>query len=138
MEKAVVIQTPIGRFNGNRDGIIIKNIEWKPPQAVFCCNISKSGLLDGNEDSADCYDFKIRFRQVVSLFHAEYDTYEAIAKGFPKAGDSAGAFERIENSRYIKELPIRSEYANKVKHYCLSTYDDVFDILAEDFTIELL
>ena len=48
------------------------------------------------------YDFKIQFNNVISLFHAEYDTYEVINKGFPKSEANESAFEIIENSNYAK------------------------------------
>jgi hypothetical protein len=138
-EKAIPIKTPIGTFENYRDGIILKNIEWKHPQVIFYCNISNHAIkINGDNKVLKEYNFKIIFEGVISLFHAEYDTYEAIYRGFPKSGANESIFEIIENSNYIKNLPIRNEYKNKVNHYCLTTYDDVFDIIAKSYAIEVL
>ena len=71
------------------------------------------------------------------MFQAEYDTYEAIIKGFPKPNDNISNFEIIENSYYIKTLPIRN-YVKNVNHFCLSTCDDIFNIIAKEYIFELL
>jgi hypothetical protein len=42
----------------------------------------------------------------------------------------------IDNSNYIRILPVKNEYAGKVKHYCLTAYDGVFDIIAKSYTVE--
>jgi hypothetical protein len=147
MEKSLPIKTTIGIFENYRDGIILKNIEWKRPQMIFYCNISSRAIKnDENIKSEKEYNFKIIFEDVISLFHAEYDTYEAIYPGrkglkkygFTKSRVNKSIFDMIENSNYIKILPMRNEYIGKVKHYCLITYDDVFNIIAKSYTIEFL
>jgi hypothetical protein len=138
MEKSIPIKTVMGTFENYRDGIILKNIEWIPPQMIFYCNVSSHAIKNNENPDKKYYDFKIIFKNVISLFHAEYDTYEAIDKGFPKSIVNESVFEIIENSNYIKKLPVRSEYIDKINHYSLSTYDDVFDILATSYTIEML
>ncbi|MDR1347708.1 MAG: hypothetical protein LBJ63_04655 [Prevotellaceae bacterium] len=145
MEKSLPIKTPIGVFENYRDGIILKSIEWKHPQMIFYCNISSHAIKnDKNIKLNKEYNFKIIFEDVISLFYAEYDTYEAIYPGrkglkkygYAKSKVSESIFEMIENSNYIKVLPVRNEYAGKVNHYCLTTYDDVFNIIAKSYKIE--
>jgi hypothetical protein len=138
MEKAVPVKTFFGVFGNYRDIIILKNIEWKQNKVIFYCNISKHGITgNGNKKSPEDYNCRIIFDDVISLFHAEYDTYEAIKRGFPKSEISKSIFEIIENSNYVKNLPVRNEYKNKVTHYCLTTYDDVFNIIAKSYMIEI-
>jgi hypothetical protein len=138
MEKAVAIKTPVGNFNNYRDNIILKNIEWNCSKTTFYLNISKNGIENNRMDILDEYNFKITFYGIISLFHVEYDTYEGIINNNIKPNDNVSAFEIIEGSNYIKNLPIRNDRKDKIKHYYLSTYDDVFNILAEGYIFELL
>ena len=134
-EKAVAVNTPLGYFENYRDSIIIEKIEWNVPNITFFCNINDKHI--SNKYDKEYIKFKIIFKSVISLFQAEYDTYEAIDKWFPKSTKNVSNFEIIENSKYIKDLPIRTDVKN-VKHYCLSTYDDVFNIIAEEYIFESL
>jgi hypothetical protein len=133
-EKATAINTPLGYFENYRDSIIIEKIEWNVPDITFFCNIN--GEHVSNKNDKEYIKFKIIFKYVISLFQAEYDTYEAIIKGFPKSNENISNFEIIENSHYIKNLPIRKDVKN-VNHYCLSTYDDIFNIIATEYIFEL-
>jgi hypothetical protein len=138
MEKAIPVKTPLGIFENYRDSIILKNIEWRHPQIIFYCVISGHGIINNeNPKMLENYNFRIIFENVISLFHAEYGTYEAIDKGFTKSEVHRSVFEIIEDSNYVKNLPARNEYKNSVKHYCLTTYDDVFDIIAKSYKIEM-
>jgi hypothetical protein len=144
MEKSVPVKTAAGIFKNYRDGIILKHIEWKHRQMVFYCTISGHAIKNDENDRE--YNFKIIFEDVISLFHAEYDTYEAICPGrkglkkygYAKSKVNGSIFEMIENSNYIKVLPVRNEYVGKVKHYCLTAYDDVFNVIAKSCTVEFL
>ncbi|EMF43373.1 hypothetical protein MKU65_02945 [Leptospira interrogans] len=136
MEKAVPIKTPIGYFKNHRDGIILTNIQWSNSKIIFSCNITDNAILDATTKEKE-YEFKLIFDGVISLFHAELDTYYQIEKDFQKPKATKSIFEEINNSDYIAKLPIRSDWG-EVKHYCLSTYDDIFNILAKSYTFELL
>lgn len=136
MEKAIPIKTQIGFFENYRDGIILKRIDWKNCNITFHCNIVSNSIVD-NVDNGEDYDSELTFVGVISLFHAEYDTYESIKNGFPMSNLNESIFEEIENSDYIKRLPIRADQG-EVKHYCLSTYDDVFNIIAKSYICKLL
>ncbi|EMO42366.1 hypothetical protein [Leptospira noguchii] len=136
MEKAIAIKTPIGIFKNFRDGIILNRIEWKGSKIMFSCNITDNSII-GEIDRGQEYNFYIVFNEVISLFHSELDTYCAIENEFIKAEDSASIFEEIENSNYIKKLPIRLDWG-EIRHYCLSTYDDIFNIIAKSYTFLLL
>ncbi|MDR1340087.1 MAG: hypothetical protein LBK58_08565 [Prevotellaceae bacterium] len=147
IEKSVPVKTAVGIFENYRDGIILENIEWQHRQMVFYCTISSHAIKNDENIKLDReYNFKIIFEDVISLFHAEYDTYEAICPGrkglkkygYAKPKVNGSIFEMIENSNYIKALPAREEYVGKVRHYCLTTYDDVFNIIAKSYTVEFL
>jgi hypothetical protein len=134
-EKAIAINTPLGYFENYRNSIIIDKIEWNVPHITFFCNIGGNHI--SNKNDKEYVKFKITFKCVISLFQAEYDTYIAIIKGFPKSNENISNFEIIENSHYIKNLPIRNDVKN-VNHYCLGTYDDIFNIIAKEYSFELL
>ena len=66
------------------------------------------------------------------MFTCELDSYDAINT------NSVYSFEIIENSKYLKTIAANDELDIKsLKHYRLKTYDDVFDIIAEDYALEI-
>ena len=66
------------------------------------------------------------------MFTCELDSYDAINI------NSVYSFEIIENSKYLKTIAANDELDIKsLKHYRLKTYDDVFDIIAEDYALEI-
>ncbi|MDR2350673.1 MAG: hypothetical protein LBF41_08675 [Deltaproteobacteria bacterium] len=94
-------------------------------------NISKSGIIRTQKTVYNDVDFKVKFHGILSLFQAKYDTYEEMDKIYVKPKSSVSAFEIIHNSNYIKKLPATKAVKRNMKHYRLSTIDDVFNILAE-------
>lgn len=133
-ERPVPVETGLGVLGFGRDSIIVDHIDWNGGTISISCRID-SDHLDGFRGEHRDIEATIAFDGVVSMFHAELDTYAAIRSGtFTKVPDGASNLERIEGSRYQRDLPTRPDWGTVV-HFRLWTYDDVFDILAKSVSV---
>ena len=122
------IETSLGILKG-RDCIYLDKVYKKDRSYLF------EGEINGRllNNSVDRYiKYKLEFKNVISMFTCELDSYDAVNI------NSVYSFEIIENSKYLKTIAANDELDIKsLKHYRLKTYDDVFDIIAEDYVFEI-
>ena len=122
------IETSLGILKC-RDCIYIDKVYKKDRSYLFEGEIN-GRLLNNGKDSFIKY--KLEFKNVISMFTCELDSYDAINT------NSVYSFEIIEDSKYLKIIAANDELDIKsLKHYRLKTYDDVFDIIAEDYSLEI-
>ena len=87
-------------------------------------------LLNNGKDGFIKY--KLEFKNVISMFTCELDSYDAINT------NSVYSFEIVEDSKYLKIIAANDELDIKsLKHYRLKTYDEVFEIITEDYSLEI-
>jgi len=125
MEQAIPIETSVGILNG-RDCIHLDTVlqDAGKNTMVFAGDIS--GMIDW-------LPYKLTFMQVLACFCCELDTYENLVNTTPSS-----SFVLMENSAWLEALPIRYDYDKKAyKHYRLFTYDDVYDIIAIEYELEI-
>ena len=81
--------------------------------------------------------FALKFESVVYLEVTSLELYQDFDDDLYETSSS---FDEILNSKLIEELgkhdPNR-EVSEDHRHYVLATYDDVFEIVARDVTLEL-
>lgn len=122
------IETSLGILKG-RDCIYLDKVYKKDRSYLF------EGEINGRllNNSVDRYiKYKLEFKNVISMFTCELDSYDAINT------NGVYSFEIIVNSKYLKTIAANDELDIKsLKHYRLKTYDDVFDIIAEDYALEI-
>ena len=122
------IETSLGILKG-RDCIYLDKVYKKDRSYLF------EGEINGRllNNSVDRYiKYKLEFKNVISMFACELDSYDAINT------NSVYSFEIIENSKYLKTIAANDELDIKsLKHYRLKTYDEVFEIIAEDYVFEI-
>ena len=122
------IETSLGILKG-RDCIYLDKVYKKDRSYLFEGEIN-GRLLNNGKDGFIKY--KLEFKNVISMFTCELDSYDAVNI------NSVYSFEIIENSKYLKTIVANDELDIKsLKHYRLKTYDDVFDIIAEDYVFEI-
>ena len=123
------IETSLGILKG-RDCIYLDNVYKNARSYIFEGEIN-CRLLNNGKDGFIKY--KLEFKNVVSIFTCELNTYDAINT------NSIYSFEVIENSKYLKTIAANDKANIKsLKHYRLRTYDDVFDIIAEDYILDII
>lgn len=72
---------------------------------------------------------------MLAYFACELDTYENMA--MPGHPDDS-SFDLIEDSSWLKSLPVREDFDKDIyQHYRLFTYDDVYDIIAVSYKLEI-
>ena len=122
------IETSLGILKG-RDCIYLDKVYKKDRSYLFEGEIN-GRLLNNGKDSFIKY--KLEFKNVISMFTCELDSYNAINT------NNVYIFEIVEDSKYLKIIAANDELDIKsLKHYRLKTYDDVFDIIAEDYALEI-
>ena len=122
------IETSLGILKG-RDCIYLDKVYKKDRSYLFEGEIN-GRLLNKGKDGFIKY--KLEFKNVISMFTCELDSYDAINT------NGVYSFEIIENSKYLRTIAANDELDIKsLKHYRLKTYDDVFDIIAEDYVFEI-
>ncbi|MTD38326.1 hypothetical protein GIX45_06765 [Erwinia sp. CPCC 100877] len=80
---------------------------------------------------------KLAFKNTVFCASIELDTFEksTISSSWL---ESKSNFEEVENSKLLSEkyISIRSDYkAEDFKHYRISTYDNIIEIISEDYKV---
>ena len=122
------IETSLGILKG-RDCIYLDKVYKKDRSYLFEGEIN-GRLLNNGKDGFIKY--KLEFKDVISMFTCELDSYDAINT------NSVYSFEIVEDSKYLKIIVANDELDIKsLKHYRLKTYDEVFDIIAEDYVFEI-
>ena len=130
MEQTIPIETSVGMLSG-RDCIHLDTViqDTSKNTMVFAGDIN--GKLVAK--AIDWIPYKLTFIRVLACFFCELDTYGNLVKT-----TSGSSFAKIENSEWLESLPIRRDYdRNAYKHYRLFTYDDVYDIIAIDYELDI-
>lgn len=121
MEKLIGIDTESGIIAG-RDAIFLSSIDFRNETEV---------TLTGEVNSDKGYAFKMNFKgivffSVVELDFDEWNPWESLAV--------------IENSEKLKRFR-KADDSSKIKeahqHYYIRSYDSVFEIISDRFTLEI-
>ncbi|MDE7478594.1 MAG: hypothetical protein K2M91_11715 [Lachnospiraceae bacterium] len=133
MERSIPIETDLGIING-RDGIFLDDVHSDDHNMTFTGDIN--GVKSANHNNAEKWiPYTLIFHQVLACFSCELDTYENI--GDSSFCDSSD-FDFIEESAWLQSLPIRKDYdKSRYKHYRLSTYDTIYNIIATDYELKI-
>lgn len=131
--KIIKVETAVGQFSAARESIILHRVEQRNDVCTFHINVDAKWVTNPPRGNRE-FDCVLQFKGVISMFQAELDTYYATNKCL----STQSCFEQIEGSPYLRKLKIREDYEQyDYKHYRLWTYDDVFDIIATSFTIDM-
>lgn len=79
--------------------------------------------------------YELIFKQVIKYSSCESDTYEADEN--ETHGISKGSFLVIQDSDYLKNIPIRYDYKKyDYRHFMVCTYDFIFNVFAVDYKLK--
>lgn len=135
MERAVPIETELGIIQ-KRDGIFLDRVQSDGYQMIFTGEIN-GNLVIRHRDEKEWFPYTLTFHGVLVCLSCELDTYENMGdNSFPDSSD----FDMIEESAWLQSLPIRKDYnKDHYRHYRLSTYDTIYNIIAKDheFNIDI-
>jgi hypothetical protein len=119
------IQTELGEIDG-RDGIYLDDVKqtFSPNQLTFVGDIN-GNLCTNNSLGYRWYSYELTFHQVQA-----YDCRKLeICKW-----RVISSFDEVKDSELIKELRLEGK---GYKHYILSTYDYVYQVIAKDFELKI-
>ncbi|SFC58177.1 hypothetical protein [Ruminococcus albus] len=79
--------------------------------------------------------FTLTFHRVFAFSSCDLDTYLNMDTPVNAINSDLNI---LENSKWLENLPIRADYdRSALKHYLLFTYDNVYNIIADSFDINL-
>ena len=91
---------------------------------------SAEGLsVDFRVADAEDLPFELLFHRVLGFQMLELDAWGTQNEDLSALSESC--FEEVENSMWLKRLHVNLE---RLRHFRLATYDDVFDVLCETCT----
>ena len=140
----VPIETELGFIN-YRDTIHLDKVESGGGDWIFIGEFFADHLTNYHgPKSADTHKFegvpfKFVFKGVQTIFTYDVDLF---CDSFIKELRSydyiwVSSFFKVENSGFLKNFPIRDDGYKKdeFKHFCLATYDTIFEMIAHDYEL---
>ena len=117
------IKTPLGIANG-RDAIYLDNVAFSNRTNTLTLDLGLNIALcsDSHDDEIDFSSCQLRFNGVLATLQKELDSWD---------WESESSFDEILESSWIMELG--GKVTSRHKHYLLQTYDDVFEVVCENY-----
>ena len=130
MEKATAVNTCLGVLMG-RDCIYLDQVKRDDLDNLTFTGDINGHLVSQHTNEKDWFSYTLTFRRALAYFACELDTYENLVGTEHLEGSS---FDLIENSSWLKSLPVRKDFDKSVyRHYRLFTYDVVYNIIAVSY-----
>lgn len=127
MEKFKGLKTELGKIEG-RDAIYLDKITFHNEHEMTLTG--EFYLSNGN--NRFCKQFEMKFKGIVFLSMIELD-FESTGPG---AGpESLGVIENSEKIKQFERMDHSSKLKSTHKHYHISTYDTVFEIISSEFQL---
>jgi hypothetical protein len=130
MEHRVAVDTIVGVIRG-RSAIYLDEIQFSKLGSVTLKGHLSGRCCSRPINAADWIPYRLTFRPQIWM-QTSIDLHEE--DGY------ASSVDEVVESRWIEEIRSRraGHYVTPAyKHYVVSTYDDIFDFVAEGFTLEL-
>ena len=135
MNTCLPVIDPIGTIFG-RDAIYLDKVEFlrRTVELVLCGQLNSSLCSGAVAGSAKFIPYEIKFSGVVATRHVTLELWN---------GPSSSSLDEVLDSTWIAELQAglgadQVFYSNrKVRHYCVQTYDDVFEVVCDEMFFEV-
>lgn len=121
------IQTQLGYING-RDTIYLENIE----NSLFPLQLKLLGEISGNGCSLEKWKNEFLKYELFFSSVAMYNCFEL--DYFPYKKQLKSSFDEIVNSEWLEKLQLTETH----KHFVVSTYDHIFEIIAKEYDLKIL
>lgn len=140
MKKSKAIETELGILHG-RDCIYLDSVEQDDcSNLIFIGEINSNLVLKKISERA-FIPYILTFEGEIAHFSCELDTYGNLEYENRIDEDDyiyESSFDLIDNSVWLDSLPIREDFdKSEYKHYHLSTYDIVYDIIATSYQLDI-
>jgi hypothetical protein len=125
------IHTEVGVLNG-RDVIFLDSVEYNLSTLRFEGEFTAS-LASAYQGKEEDISYILVFTGVMYYAAWELDLY-------PNDRDIESSFDKVENSPLLKTLKNSGseKMTDQHQHFVLSTYDDVYEIVALDYCLTIL
>ena len=127
------IETDVGIISG-RDAIFLDALKYE----ISNHSVNFKGELNSNlcskaDKNSENKKYRLEFRNVLYFEAIELDF-------FSPNPEYKSSFDEIDHSLKLQSMRTEDHSAKVTpahKHYRLATYDDVFEIIASDYTLEI-
>ena len=118
--------TKFGNSNG-RDAIYMEEVSFQNRTNTLILDVEFNTSLCSNatDENVEFVGAKIVFYEVLATKIIELDSWD---------WESESSFDEVEDSEWIKELGGKVKDSNK--HYLIQTYDDVIEVVCENYEIK--
>ena len=116
-----------------RDCIFVDEVQQKGSTLIFKGQIN--GSLASKIHNKKYISFELTFKKVIKYSSCELDTYSADERVFH--GADAASFLVVQDSEYLKDIPVRYDYKKyEYKHFLIYEYDFVYNVFAVDYELK--
>ena len=133
MQISKLIETEIGVLWGRDcvylDHTMIPDAGTLLLRGTIDCRIVRNFLPPPGWEQSEDLPFELLFHRVLGFQMLELDAWGTQNEDLTALSESC--FEEVENSMWLKRLHVNLE---RLRHFRLATYDDVFDVLSETYT----
>ena len=134
MEKAIAVDTCLGFLNG-RDCVYLDQMKRDDLDNLTFIGEINGRLISQHRNKKEWFSYTLTFQRVLAYFACELDTYEHMVGTCHLDGSS---FDLIEDSSWLKSFPVREDFDKNIyQHYRLFTYDDVYNVIAVSYKLEV-
>lgn len=126
MNRHIPIKTSLGELSG-RDCIFLDAIKFPNGPTVLVLEGEVNGSLCDSPWDGKYIPYVLTFRGVLALKMIELDSWKW-------DGQIISSFFEIQESSWIQEL--EGKVTTEHKHYLVITYDDVFEIVCDQFEFQ--
>ncbi|MFK7958498.1 MAG: hypothetical protein AB8B96_20570 [Lysobacterales bacterium] len=126
MEENEPIETNLGILRG-RNCIFLDEVDLPDTNTLILRGGINGALCTLAEDQKE-YPYKLIFRDVLAFKMVELESSIKFGKS---------CFDLVKNSDWITEVSKGDKFNERHNHYFVQTYDEVFEVISEDYSLEI-
>lgn len=126
MEESQPIDTELGELRG-RDCIFLDEVSLPDTNTLVLKGGINGSLCSQGENEKE-YPYKLVFKGVLALKMVELESCINYRNS---------SFDEVKKSDWISEVSKGDKFNERHKHYYVQTYDDVFEVISEEYALEI-
>ena len=126
MTKMIPIETEVGIMQG-RDCIFLDKVSLPNTSTLKLKGGINGNLCSKGIDDKE-YSYTLTFKGIIALKITELESSNT---------SGTSSFDECIKSKWLGEISEGDKFTNKHKHYFLQTYDDVFEVICDNFLFEI-
>lgn len=125
MQQIAPVETVLGYLRG-RDAIYLRHIRFEYRTTLLILEGFINSRLCSQKQSEMEYEYKLQFINVLAMKLIEIDSWQFV---------NQSSFDEVIHSDWIRQLG--GKVTDEHRHFIVQTYDDVFEVICENFAFEI-